>query len=74
MKAGLLHDSIFLIITGHLGKDRREFKKIPEASQTFNIQNQNLYYDSYFNVNNSNKYFHSMNYSKRFHRKITLLQ
>lgn len=72
MKAGLLHDPIFLIMTGHLGKDRKEFKKIPKESRIFNIQNQNLYYDSYFNANNSNKYFLSRNYSKRFHRKITL--
>ncbi|CAI6376999.1 unnamed protein product [Macrosiphum euphorbiae] len=72
MKAGLLHDPVFLIMTGHLGKDRKQFKKIPKASRTFNIQNQNLYYDTYFNVNNSNKYFLSMNYSQRFHRKLTL--
>lgn len=72
MKAGLLHDRIFLIMTGHLGRDRKKFKKIPKESRLFNLQNQNLYFDTYFNSSNSNKYFLSRNYSHKFHRKITL--
>lgn len=72
MKAGLLCDPIFLTMTGHLGKDKRTFYRIPESSRMFNLENQNLYYDTYFNKNNSKQNFISKNYSDKFHKKITL--
>ncbi|CAI6375152.1 unnamed protein product [Macrosiphum euphorbiae] len=72
MTAGLLHDPIFMIMTGHLGKNRNKLKKIPKPSQTFNLQNQNLYYDLYFNANNSKQNFVSKNYSDKFLKTLTL--
>jgi len=72
MTAGLLNDPIFMIMTGHLGKNRKKLKKIPKSSQTFNLQNQNLYYDLYFNINNSKQNFISKNYSEKFLKTLTL--
>jgi len=72
MTAGLLHDPIFMIMTGHLGKNRNKLKKIPKPSQTFNLQNQNLYYDLYFNVNNSKQNFVSKNYCDKFLKTLIL--
>jgi hypothetical protein len=69
-KAGLLHDPIFLTMTGHLGKFKKQFHKIPHKSREFNIQNQHLYFDSYFNINNSKQNFISKNYSDKFFKKV----
>lgn len=70
LKSGLLYDSVFLSMTGYLGKYKKQFYKIPLKSRQFNIQNQNLYFDSYFNIDNSQQNFLSKNYSKDFLIKL----
>lgn len=70
LKSGLLHDPVFLSMTGHLGKYKKQFYKIPLESREFNIQNQNLYFDSYFNKDNSEQNFLSKNYSEKFLTKL----
>lgn len=69
-QSGLLYDPIFLSMTGHLGEYRDEFNKIPITCRELTIQNKNLYFDCYFNINNSKKNFISRNYSYEFFKTI----
>lgn len=72
IRSGLLYDKIFLSMTGHLGKYKQQFYKIPLESRKFNISNQNLYFDTYYNISNSKKNFLSREYSNAFNKKLAL--
>jgi len=54
-------------MTRYLGKHKKQLKNIPYAYRNCNIQNRNLYFDTYFNKNTSKMNFLSSNYSKTFH-------
>lgn len=59
-------------MTGYLGEHKIQFKKLPFESKEFNMQNQNLYNDLYFNNINSNSNFLSHKYSNDLLRKLTI--